>query len=76
MSDPKSPDNGMKYTGSETGYNPKADPDSKNKYFTGDDKALLQKAFNDGRAYERSLFADVLNTIVLEVKRYRQASSE
>lgn len=42
--------------------------------YTEREKDLIRKAWEAGREYEASLFSDVLNTIVLEVKRYREAS--
>lgn len=40
------------------------------------EKHLIRAAFNAGRVYEASLFADVISTIANELKRYRAATKE
>lgn len=51
-------------------------PDGSYLHLDDNTRALMREAFMAGRKYEASLFSDVLNTIVQEVKRYRSVTKE
>lgn len=40
------------------------------------ERHLIRNSFEAGRRYEASLFSDVINTIVIELRRYRAATKE